>query len=201
MARYTGPKVRVSRKFGVAFTPKAQKYMERKPNPPGQHGTKKRRGKMSDYGKQLFEKQKLRYQYNIHERQMRSYYKKAIRKTGNRVDVLVQFLETRLDAVLLRAGLARSIYASRQYVTHGHVEVNGKRVNIPSYQVKVNDVVSIREKSRSIECFQEALRGSAPPAYLEVTKRNYSVKLLYLPTREEVPVVCEVPLVIEYYSR
>lgn len=201
MANYTGPKIRISRKIGIPMTVKARKYMERKPYGPGQHGNSKRRTKVTDYGKQLQEKQRLRLQYNIHERQMRRYMAKATRMLGNTGDLLVQLLESRLDSVVFRAGLARSIYAARQYVNHGHVEVNGKRVNIASYHVQVNDLVRIKEKSRKLECFQEAIRTSAPPPYLELTKADLSVRYLYLPPREEAPVVCEVPLVIEYYSR
>lgn len=201
MARYTGPKVRLSRKLGFALTPKARKYMERKPHPPGTHGRTKRKGKMSDYGKQLLEKQRLRLQYAIHERQMGTYYKKATRKVGNTGEILVQLLESRLDAIVYRAGFARSMYAARQYVTHGHVFVNGKKVNVPSYSVRVNDVIEIKESSRKLEVFQEAIRASAAPPYLEVNKSTFQAKYLYLPPREEVPIVCEVPLVIEYYSR
>jgi small subunit ribosomal protein S4 len=201
MSNYTGPKIRLSRKLGIALTAKSGKYMERKPNPPGQHGGNKRRAKVSDYGKQLFEKQRLRLQYNVHERQLRRYVDQAQRSLGNTGEILVQLLESRLDAVVFRAGLARSVYASRQYVTHGHILVNGKRVNIPSYRVKINDVITVREKSRKLVCFQEAIRTSAPPAYLEVSKSNLSVKMLYVPPREEVPIICEMPLVVEYYSR
>ena len=201
MSNYNGPKIRVSRKIGVPMTAKAKKYMDRKPYTPGQHGNAKRRPKVSDYGKQLLEKQRLRLQYNIHERQLRRYVAKANRMLGNTGDILVQLMESRLDSLVFRAGLARSIYAARQYVTHRHVEVNGKRVNIPSYQVSVNDVISIKEKSRKLECFQDAIRSSAPPPYLELSKADLSVKYLYLPPREEIQVVCEVPLVIEYYSR
>lgn len=201
MSNYTGPKVRLSRKLGIGLTPKARKYMERKPYPPGQHGNSKRRAKVSVYGQQLVEKQRLRYQYHIHERQMSRYIDKATRKLGNTGEILVQLLESRLDAIVFRAGLARSIYAARQYVTHGHVEVNGKKVDIPSYQVSVNDVVSVREKSRKLPCFQDAIRQAVPPPYLELSKSNLAVKYLYLPPREEIPVVCEIPLVIEYYSR
>jgi small subunit ribosomal protein S4 len=201
MSNYTGAKVRLSRKLGIALTAKAGKYMERKPNPPGQHGANKRRAKVSDYGKQLFEKQRLRLQYNVHERQLRRYVEQAQRALGNTGEILVQILESRLDSLVYRAGLARSMYAARQYVTHGHLTVNGKRVNIPSYRVKVNDVIAVREKSRKLVCFQEAIRTSAPPQYLEVSKSNLSVKFLYVPPREEVPIICEIPLVVEYYSR
>lgn len=198
---YTGPKVKLSRKLGINLTVKAKKFATNKPYPPGQHGANKRRAKQSDYGRQLLEKQRLRLQYNISESQMTNYYKKAVRMVGNTAENLVLVLETRLDAVLYRSGMARSMYASRQYVKHGHVLVNGKRLDIPSYCVKVGDVIQVKEKSRSLEVFQESIRNSAAPAYLEVSKADFSSKLLYPPTREEVPVQCEVSLVVEFYSR
>lgn len=198
---YTGPKVKLSRKLGFAMTPKARKFMDRKPYPPGQHGPVKRRAKLSDYGRQLLEKQRLRLQYNVHERQMQNYYREASRMAGNTGDNLVALLESRLDALVYRAGFAPSMYAARQYVRHGHIEVNGQKVDIPSYRVKPNDVIQVREKSRKLECFQNAVRTAQPVPYLEVSKADLSAKYLYLPPREEVPVVCEVPLVVEYYAR
>ncbi|MFZ9870304.1 MAG: 30S ribosomal protein S4 [Candidatus Kapaibacteriota bacterium] len=199
--KYNGPKVKLSRKVGFAITPKARKVLDRKPGTPGQHGNSRRRPKQSDYSKQLLEKQRLRLQYNIHERQMTNTMAKASRLKGNKVDVLVQLLESRLDALVLRAGFARSIYAARQYVRHGHILVNGKKVDMPAYAVQANDVITVKEASRKLEGFQEAIRSSAPPPYLDVSKADFTAKYLYLPPREEVPVVCEVPLVIEYYSR
>lgn len=199
--KYNGPKVKLSRKVGFAITPKARKVLDRKPGTPGQHGNSRRRPKQSDYSKQLIEKQRLRLQYNIHERQMTNTMAKASRLKGNKVDVLVQLLESRLDALVLRAGFARSIYAARQYVRHGHILINGKKVDMPAYAVQPNDVITVKETSRKLEGFQEAIRSSAPPPYLDVSKADFSAKYLYLPPREEVPVVCEVPLVIEYYSR
>jgi len=151
---YTGPKVKLSRKLGLVLTPKAGKISGKKPYPPGQHGATKRRAKQSDYGKQLLEKQRLRLQYNITEKQMSNTYARAAKLTGNTADLLVQLLEVRLDALLFRSGLARSLYASRQYIVHGHVLVNGKRVTVPSYRMKVNDKFEIKEKSRKLECFQ-----------------------------------------------
>lgn len=198
---YNGPKVKLSRKIGINMTPKAAKYAGKKPYPPGQHGASKRRPKQSDYGKQLLEKQRLRIQYNISESQMLKYYKNATRLTGNTGDILVQLLETRLDALVFRSGLANSVYAARQYVGHGHILINGRKVDIPSYRVKPNDVIEIKEKSRKIEAVQEAVRSAAPPPYIELSKADFSFKYLYVPPREEVPVQCEVPLVVEYYSR
>ena len=198
---YTGPKVRVSRKLGLELTPKARKVTAKKNYPPGQHGQTKKRGKQSDYGRQLLEKQRMRLQYNISEKQMRNYYKKAARLVGNTGDLLAQLLETRLDSIVYRSGFATTMYAARQFVGHGHVLVNGKKVNIPSYQVKNNEVVSIKEKSRKLECFQEAIRNAGAPPFIELSKADFSAKLLYLPPREEIPVICEIPLVVEFYSR
>lgn len=198
---YTGPKVRLSRKVGINLTVKAKKFAANKPYPPGQHGANKRRAKQSDYGRQLLEKQRLRLQFNVSESQMVNYYKKATKIAGNTAEILVLLLESRLDAVLYRSGFARSIYAARQYVKHGHVLVNGRRLDIPSYHVKSSDLIQVKEKSRNLECFQEAIRNSAAPAYLEVSKADFSTKMVYPPSRDEVPVQCEVSLVVEYYSR
>lgn len=198
---YNGPKVKLSRKIGINMTPKASRIAANKPYPPGQHGQSKRRSKQSDYGKQLLEKQRLRLQYNISESHMRKYYKKATRLTGNTADLLQTLMESRLDALIFRAGFARSIYAARQYVTHGHVKVNGKRVTVPSFHVSVNDQIEIKEKSRKLDCFQEAIRTTAAPPYLEVSKADFSAKLAYEPVPEEIPIQCETSLVVEYYSR
>ena len=199
--KYTGPKVKISRKLGLNLTPKAGKVTQKKPYPPGQHGNSRRRGKMSDFGRQLLEKQRLRLQFNLSEKQMRKVYEEATRLTGNTADLMIQLAESRLDSVVHRAGLASTIYAARQYVSHGHVYVNGKRVNVPSYQVKVNDEVAIKEKSQKLECFQEAIRNASPPAYLELSKADFKVTYAYVPAREEIPVESETSLVVEYYSR
>jgi small subunit ribosomal protein S4 len=204
--KYTGPKARLSRRLGVALTPKAARILERKGYPPGQHGQVKmggRRPKISDYSRQLTEKQKLRAQYNIHERQMLNDYGKAIKMKGNSAENLVGLLESRLDALVLRAGFAPTIYAARQVVNHGHVQVNGLRVNIPSYQVKPGDVITVAEKSRRMPMMQEARenRGGSAPAYLAVEMDAMRVTYTRLPKREEVPIICEVPSVVEFYSR
>jgi len=199
---YTGPKVKLSRQIGVPITPKAARIMEKRSYPPGQHGQAKQfRRKVSDYGRQLMEKQKLRAQYNIHERQMRNYIDRATRKKGVTGDVLFQILESRLDAVVYRAGFARTIYAARQYVNHGHVLVDGKRVNLPAQEIQVGQTVSIKQKSRTMPNIQEAVSDAATPSYLSLNKDNMAVQLVRLPQREEVPVICEVQLVVEYYSR
>lgn len=201
--KYTGPKVKLSRRLGIPLTNKAARVMERKPYPPGQHGPAKqfRRGRQSAFERQLIEKQRLRAQYNIHEKQMVNYYKKSVRKEGNTADILIQLLESRLDAFVLRAGFAPTIYAARQYVSHGHMTVNGKRVNIASYQLSEGDQVAVRDKSKRLDMFQEAVDNAAPPDYISMDKNAMSAQYLYAPRRVEVPIVCEVPQVIEYYSR
>ena len=199
---YRGPKAKKSRRLGVAITPKSQKYLETRPHPPGQHGGGRRRmNKMSDYGRQLQEKQRLRFQYNISESQLRRTYKRAASMGGSTPEVLIAMLETRLDAVVLRAGFARSIFAARQYVRHGHVNVNGKRVDIPSYQVKVGDEISIREKSKEMDCFKYALSLAEKVPYIATNENDLVAALNYEPKREEIPVICDVPVVVEFYSR
>lgn len=198
---YTGPKVKLSRKIGVNITPKAGKYSTKKPYPPGQFGQNKRRAKQSDFGKQLLEKQKLRLQYNVSEKQMSNYYHKAAKMTGNTADFLVQLLETRLDSVLFRSGIARSLYQAKQFISHGHIRVNGKKVDISSYQMKANNNITIREKSRNLQDIQDNIRTVNSPAYIEVSKADFTAKLLYVPTVAEIPVQCETSLVVEYYSR
>jgi len=199
---YTGPKVKLSRKIGVALTPKARKVMEDKPYPPGQHGPSKRRGnKMSEFKKQLFEKQKLRLQYNISEKQLSNLYAKAKKTTGSTPEALLQLLESRLDALVHRGGLANTMYASRQLINHGHIFVNGKKLDRPSYQVKPGDILSIKEKSRSMKLINESVKLAHPPAYLSLNKPKLEVTYLNKPSRAEIPVVCEEILVIEYYSR
>lgn len=201
--KFTGPKVKLSRKLGIALTPKAAKYMEKRPYPPGQHGPAKgTRPPKSEYGKQLLEKQRLRFQYNVSERQMRNYFRKALRSKGRTGEVMIQLLETRLDSVVLRAGFARTIYAARQYVNHGHIEVNGLRVDIPSYRLKAGDIVSIREKSRQLAPILSAM-ADVPPAlkYVERDWKNMQATFVYTPSREEIPVICEVDKIVEFYSK
>ena len=201
--KYNGPKVRVSRALGIPLTPKAARIMESKSYPPGQHGPyRRRRRRISGYKEQLLEKQRLRAQYNIHERQMKNYFKKANAKSGNTADNLASLLETRLDALVLRAGFARSIYAARQYVGHGHIQLNGSVVNIPSAQAGPGDVITLREKSKKLTCFRDALMGAlSPPEYLSVDKDAITARLERLPVRDEVPIICDFPKVIEFYSR
>lgn len=195
-----GPKVKLARQLGIALTPKAAKVMERRPNPPGQHGASPRR-KVSGYKKQLVEKQRLRAQYNISERQLQNAFAEATRQTGNTGVRLLQLLEMRLDAAVLRAGFVRTIFAARQAVAHGHVLVNGQKVDRPSRRLKPGDVVALAEKSRDLAAFLVPLEVARPPAYLELDKDKRSVTVREMPEREQIPVQCEASLVIEYYSR
>jgi small subunit ribosomal protein S4 len=200
-----GPKVRLSRQLGILLTPKADKYMQRRPYPPGQHGkANSRLAKWSDYKRHLMEKQRLRAQYNVEERQLRKYVRRAVQKQGNPVDNLIRLLETRLDAVVYRAGLARTIYAAQQLISHGHILVNGQKVNISSQRLKVNDLVLVKESSRKLTPFVEAAEEMvARPnvSYLERSREEMRARLLHLPQPSEVPVLCELPLVIEFYSK
>ena len=198
--RRGGPKVRLARQLGIALTPKAARVMERRPNPPGQHGATPRR-KVSGYKKQLVEKQRLRAQYNMSERQMSNAFAEAIRQSGNTGVRLLQLLEMRLDAVVLRGGFVRTIYAARQAVTHGHVRVNGQKVDRPSFRLKPGDVVSLADKSKEMVAFTGPLEVARPPAYLELDREKRSVRIREVPEREQIPIQCETSLVIEYYSR
>jgi len=185
-------KVRLSRKLGVPLTPKASIVMLHKPYGPGQHG-QRRGGRKSDFGRQLLEKQRLKFQYNVSEKQLRNYYKKASQAKGNTGDNLVQVLEGRLDVAVL--------YAARQLVNHGHIKVNGKLVSYPSFVVKPGDKISVKEKSRKIPTVGEAVETLVAPPYIELNKADFTASIQRLPEREEVPVVCEVAQVVEFYSR
>lgn len=199
--KYTGPKIKKARRLGIALTPKSEKYLERRPNPPGQHGPGRRRGKQSDYGRQLTEKQRLRYQYNLSEKQLRNVFAKAARKPGNTGEVMLQMLESRLDAVVLRAGMARTIYQARQMVSHGHYRVDGKKVNIPSYQLRIGEKITVREKSKDLDSFVLAQQVAKTPDYITANDKELTAELNRLPSMEEVPVTCEISLVVEFYAR
>jgi len=198
---YRGPKAKKSRRLGVAITPKSQRYLETRGFPPGQHGKGRRPSKLSDYGRQLMEKQRIRFQYNMSEKQLRLAYERASRSEDSTPDVLIQLLETRLDTVVLRAGFARSIFAARQYVNHGHFLVNGKKVDVPSYQVQVGDEISVKEKSKNLDCFKNALAMAEKVSYVTTNESEMSCRLAALPGREDIPVVGDVATVVEFYSR
>jgi small subunit ribosomal protein S4 len=197
-------KVKLSRSLGIALTPKAAKYMERRPYPPGQHG--RGRKKESDYKNQLTAKQRLRAQYNISERQLRNAYKEAVRKPGKTGEVLLQILESRLDAFVLRAGFARTVYQARQFVNHGHFTVNGRKVDIPSYRLKPGDFVQVRKSSRAMTPFQVAAAGGwagegEKPSYIEAHLDGLLARFVHVPDRSLIPVICDEQLVVEYYSK
>jgi len=203
MARNTGPTDRIARRYGVAlFGP--SKALERRPYPPGQHGARGARRKHSDYSVALAEKQKLRLQYGLMEKQFRRYFAEAQRRRGITGDILVQLLETRLDNICYRLGLGNTRRATRQFVGHGHVLVNGKRVNIPSYSVKVGDEIEVAAGSRSQ---QLALRAvdltSARPVldFLTFDAEAIKGRLDRLPEADEIDTMVNVQLVVELYSR
>lgn len=203
--RYTGPKVRLSRRAGVPLTRKAVRYFEERPYPPGEHGRKTNRRQTGDYGVRLMEKQKLRWYYDVSERQMRRYWAMALRGTGRSGAELVTLLESRLASLVLRAGFAPSIYAARQYVTHGHITVDGRKVDIPSYLVKPGQVVAVRRRSAGMQPFVAASEGiyaddrTAP--YLDVDRTALRFTLVGRPEREQIVVPVDEQLVVEFYSR
>jgi small subunit ribosomal protein S4 len=198
--------VRRSRALGLALTPKAVRFWERSPYPPGANG-RTRRPSRTDYSGQLLEKQRLRAQYGVRERQLRRAVAEAKRRDGRTGDVLVQLLEMRLDAVVLRSGLARTIAQARQIVGHRHVTVDGLVVDKPSYRVRPGQVVSVRERSRAMAPFVIAAAGGhrevlpTVPEYLALGSDGLSVQVAREPRRPEVPVTCDVALVVEFYAR
>jgi small subunit ribosomal protein S4 len=203
MARYTGPKTKISRRFGVPIFGPA-KAMERKNYPPGMHGPKGSRRKQSEYAIALAEKQKLRYQYGLLERQFRRYFQIALTRRGITGETLLQLLETRLDNVVFRLGFANSRNAARQMVSHGHVSVNGRKVDVASYTVRPNDEVTIKDKpgSRRLAARHLELTQIAPiPDWLVVDKEGYSGKVARIPTREEIAPIVNEQLIVELYSR
>ncbi|CAN5116713.1 30S ribosomal protein S4 [soil metagenome] len=203
MARYTGPKTKVSRRYGVPlFGP--SKSLERKNYPPGMHGPKGSRRKQSDYAVALGEKQKLRYQYGLLEKQFRRIFQTALRKRGVTGETLLQLLETRLDNVVFRIGLANTRSAARQLVSHGHVQVNGRGVNIASYNVKAGDTVSIKDKpkSRQLALRNLELTQIAPvPDWLVADRDALSGKVARIPVRDEMQPMVNEQLIVELYSR
>ena len=201
MARYTGPKTKIARKFGEAIFGE-DKVLQKKNYPPGQHGQNRRR-KVSEYGTQLREKQKAKYMYGVLERQFRNLFDKAARTKGITGEVLLQLLESRLDNVVYRLGIAPTRPAARQIVLHKHVTVNGKVVNIPSYQVKPGDVVAVREKSKSLEVIEDALAGFNHSKYpwIEWDERVKGGKFLHMPERTDIPENIKEQLIVELYSK
>ncbi len=201
MARYTGPKTRIARKFGEAIYG-ADKSFERKKNPPGQHGANRRR-KTSEYGIQLKEKQKAKYTYGILERQFANLFDKASSSKGITGEVLLQLLESRLDNTVFRLGIAPTRNAARQLVSHKHIMVNGNLVNIPSYILRAGDMVTIRERSKSLETISASLSGvnHSKFSWLEWDNDQYGGKFLNVPLREEIPENIKEQLIVELYSK
>ncbi len=198
--------VRLSRALGLALTPKAVKHFEKRPYPPGEHGGARRRTE-SDYAVRLREKQRLRAQYALREKQLAKAYENARKAPGLTGEALVEDLETRLDALVLRAGFARTILQARQVVTHRHVLVDGKIVDRPSQRIKEGQTIQIKPKSQPTTPFQIAAAGAhrdvlpAVPGYLDVQLEKLTAVLVRRPKRAEVPITCEVQLVVEYYAR
>ena len=202
MARYTGPRVRISRRFGVPiFGP--SKYLERRNYGPGVHGPKSRR-KTTDYGLGLIEKQKLRYYYGLLERQFRGVYEKALRRRGVTGEQMLQILETRLDNVVFHLGFANTRAAARHLVSHGHMKVNGKNVSIPSYALRVNDTIEVRDNSRSRQMASKNLESAtsrAVPDWLSLSRDAFKGVVMRIPTRDEIQPIANEQSVVEFYSR
>jgi small subunit ribosomal protein S4 len=199
MARYTGPKVRLSRRVGVPIsdTPK-HTANERIRTPAGMHGYRGRR--LRDYGVRLNEKQKVRYHYNVLEKQFRRYLAEAGRQPGNTGGVLMQLLERRLDNVIRRAGLARTIWAARQLVAHGHVMINGRKTDRPSYEVEVGDVITLKTKAQKLARENmESLAGHEVPGWIDLTPAELTVRVVALPTPDQIPFDVNPNLIVEFY--
>ncbi len=201
MARYTGPKTKIARKFGEAIFGD-DKSFEKRNYPPGQHGNNRRRGKKSEYAVQLMEKQKAKYTYGILERQFRNIFEKANRSKGVTGEVLLQLCESRLDNVVYRMGIAPSRRGARQLVSHRHITVNGEIVNIPSYSLKAGDVVGVREKSKSLQVIENSLAANSS-VYEWITWNTEKLEGTYVsvPERIQIPENIKEQLIVELYSK
>ena len=202
MARFTGSRLKIVRRFGQHLPGLTRKSAENRPYPPGQHGLG-RRPKPSDYRIRLEEKQKFRLNYGLSERQLRSYFKKASGAKGDTGQNLLQLVESRLDNVVFRAGYAPTIPAARQLVRHGHVLINGKKLDVPSYKMRLNDVIGLREKSKNNAMYQENF--GAPtleiPTYLARDDSKFEATYTATPTRDDIPLEIQENLIVEHYSR
>lgn len=202
MARYTGPKSKLSRRLGTKLFPKDEKIFTKRNYPPGMHTQSRRR--ISGYGLRLMEKQKAKRLYGVLERQFRRYYEQSAKKTGEKGRLLFQYLETRLDNVVYRLGFAQTRPQARQIVSHGFFEVNGKRVNIPSYKVKVGDVISVLQNKKDGKYFQivkPSLTKFKPLEWLQLDSSVLSGKMLSLPTPDNTEMAFNTQMIIEFYSR
>ncbi len=202
MARYTGPRTRISRRFGVPiFGP--SKYLERRNYGPGMHGPKSRR-KNTDYALGLIEKQKLRYYYGLMERQFRGVYERALKRRGVTGEQMLQILETRLDNVVFHLGFGSTRSAARQLVCHGHVKVNGRKVNVPSYSLKINDTIEIKDSNVSRQLATKNIEIStsrAVPDWMSLDKNALKGVVMRIPTRVEIQPIANEQAVVEFYSR
>jgi len=198
MARYLGPKVKLSRRVGVPISDTPKHTAKRQLTAPGVHGYRGRR--LRDYGIRLNEKQKLRYHYNVLERQFRRYVQMASRRKGNTGELLLQVLERRLDNVVRRAGLTRTIWAARQMVAHGHVLVNEHKTDRPSFSVKPGDVVSLRQRIHTLaRDNMESMAGHIVPGWMDVNPAELTMKILAMPTPDEIPFDVNTKLIVEFY--
>ena len=198
MARYLGPKVKLSRRVGVPISDTPKHTAKRQLTAPGVHGYRGKR--LRDYGIRLNEKQKLRYHYNVLEKQFRRYVQTATRRKGNTGEVLLQALERRLDNVVRRAGLTRTIWAARQMVSHGHVLVNGHKTDRPSFSVKLGDVISLRQRIHGLaRDNMESMAGHIVPGWMEVNPAELSMKIQAMPTPDQIPFDVNTKLIVEFY--
>lgn len=202
MSRYTGPRVKVMRALGVELPGLSRKSTENRPNPPGQHGASAARRRKSDYGLALIEKQKLRYNYGVKESQLRKLMVQARHTHGSSGAILLQLLESRLDNAVFRAGIAPTLIAARQLVSHRHLMVNGRIVNIPSMRLRAGDEIQLRDCSRNIPMIVETLANPAltRPEWLSWDDQKYAAKLTRLPESDEVPFPIDIQLVVQYYA-
>jgi small subunit ribosomal protein S4 len=204
MSRYTGPKARVSRRLGTNIwgTKGETIALDKRPYPPGEHGRSRRRGSVSEYLLQLQEKQKARFTYGLTERQFRNLFAEASRRQGVTGDNMLRFLELRLDNVIYRAGWGATRPQSRQFVNHGHVNVNGRRVTIPSYRVRKGDVIELRTRARDLSVIQwnSDVLDRTPPAWLEAGE-DFKITVRELPLREQIDIPVREQLIVELYSK
>ena len=200
MARYTGPSTKIARKFGEPIFG-SDKYFEKRNFPPGQHGLASKRKKQKEYGVQLKEKQKVKYMYGVLERQFHNTYDKASRMAGQKGENLILLLESRLDNVVYRMGIAPTRAAARQLVSHHHITLNGDVCSIPSAQVKPGDVVAVRERSKSLEVIQASVASVTKYSWLEFDTKTLVGKFLNMPTRVEVPESINEQLIVDLYSK
>ena len=200
MARYTGPTTKIARKFGEPIFG-ADKDFEKRNYPPGQHGLARKRKKSSEYGIQLKEKQKVKYTYGLLERQFRNLYEKASRMKGQKGENLICLLESRLDNIVYRLGIAPTRAAARQLVTHCHITLNGEVCNIPSVIVRPGSVIAVRERSKSLEVIAASVASAAKYSWLEFDPKSLTGKYLNVPVREEIPENINEQLIVELYSK